>query len=87
MSVGRYGKAFAAILGSLTAPVLIGIAHLAGWDLDLDTAVWLVGILSPLGAGLATWRALANTPADEIAEKGVRPATTSAPDRKSARCT
>lgn len=69
--LGRYVKAFAAGLGSITPPALIGIAELAGWHLDLQTAVWLVVILSPLGAGIATWRAPANTPADEIAKNGV----------------
>jgi hypothetical protein len=60
--MSRYVKAIGAVLGGLTPPAVIGLAHLFGWQLDLDTAAVLVGILSPLGAGLATWRAPANTP-------------------------
>lgn len=58
----RYVKAVASVLGGLTPPAVIGIAHLFGCQLDLATAAVLVGILSPLGAGIATWRAPANTP-------------------------
>lgn len=59
--IRKYAKAVAALLGGITPPVLIGIAHLVGWDIDIDTAVVLVGILSPLFASVATWGAPANT--------------------------
>jgi hypothetical protein len=61
-AVKRCTKAIGALVGGLTPPVLLAVAHLAGWNLDLGTAAVLVGFLSPLGAAVATWRAPANTP-------------------------
>lgn len=71
----RYVKAVAALLGGITPPVLLGIAHLVGWDLPTDTAVLLVGILSPLIASVATWGAPANTVSTVPAAPEVPPAT------------
>lgn len=49
---GRYRKALAGLWGYLTVPVVVLIAHLAGWDMDADTALLVIGIGSAvLGTG------------------------------------
>jgi hypothetical protein len=49
---GRYRKALAGFWGYATPPVVVWIAHLAGWDIDADTALLVIGIGSAvLGTG------------------------------------
>ncbi|HWD82811.1 MAG TPA: hypothetical protein VG497_28115 [Kribbella sp.] len=49
---GRYRKALAGLWGYLTVPVVVLIAHLAGWDMGADTALLVIGIGSAvLGTG------------------------------------
>lgn len=58
--VRKYAKAFAALLGALTPPVLLSVSDLAGLHWTTATAAGLIGILSPIVAMVATALAPAN---------------------------
>lgn len=53
----RYRKALAAMWGTLTTPMVVGVLDLAGIHVDTATATWLIGvgavILGPAAAALA----------------------------------
>lgn len=50
----KYAKALAAFVGGLTPGALVGLAALAGVDMDPATAAAIVAALAPLTALIAT---------------------------------